>query len=524
MLGDDVTVEQYDAEFYMLFRFSPDVVRDKAARTDKFVSVDMSLHERVDPSKAVERESTLGRKRKAELQPTIAPQRNLRSGTVVLPKVISAMKVSKLLNQGTWSILDSVVDIREPKVSLSSEPVSQTLFLYLELLIEWPPAELKELKVQLQEFLDKGYLQLRIRDSDIPNIAFHFIYGHYEFIVMSFGLINSSATEAEYEEHLYQVLETIQANKLYVKFSKCYYRRFVEDFSRITNPLTQLTRNETPFVWSPTCESSFQELKLKLVTALVFTMSDGSESFVIYSDAFKKGLGKANVVANALSRKVSHSATLITEQIPLLRNFERVEIAVLVGEVTSQLTQLTLKGYTVIWVVVDRLTKSAHFTLGKSTYIANTMLDFSTTFHPQTDGQIERLNQILEDMLRACVLKFSGSWDSHLHLMEFAYNNNYQATIGMTPFEALYGHELVQATNAAIKKIRARILTAQSRQKSYADERLKDLEFDVGDIVFLKVAPMKGVLRFEKKRKLSPRFVGPFEILEHLARRPDTCS
>ncbi|KAA0037040.1 pol protein [Cucumis melo var. makuwa] len=152
------------------------------------------------------------------------------------------------------------------------------------------------------------------------------------------------------------------------------------------------------------------------------------------------------------------------------------------------------------------------------------MLDFSTTFHPQTDGQIERLNQILEDMLRACVLKFSGSWDSHLHLMEFAYNNNYQATIGMTPFEALYGHELVQATNAAIKKIRARILTAQSRQKSYADERLKDLEFDVGDIVFLKVAPMKGVLRFEKKRKLSPRFVGPFEILEHLARRPDTCS
>ncbi|KAA0037039.1 putative mitochondrial protein [Cucumis melo var. makuwa] len=214
------------------------------------------------------------------------------------------MKVSKLLNQGTWSILDSVVDIREPKVSLSSEPVSQTLFLYLELLIEWPPAELKELKVQLQEFLDK---------------------------------------EAEYEEHLYQVLETIQANKLYVKFSKCYYRRFVEDFSRITNPLTQLTRNETPFVWSPTCESSFQELKLKLVTALVFTMSDGSESFVIYSDAFKKGLGKANVVANALSRKVSHSATLITEQIPLLRNFERVEIAVLVGEVTSQLTQLSVQ-------------------------------------------------------------------------------------------------------------------------------------------------------------------------------------
>ncbi|KAA0049790.1 putative Retrotransposon protein [Cucumis melo var. makuwa] len=108
----------------------------------------------------------------------------------------------------------------------------------------------------------------------------------------------------------------------------------------------------------------------------------------------------------------------------------------------------TLKGYTVIWVVVDRLTKSAHFVPGKSTYTAilertstslGTRLDFSTAFHPHTDGQIERLNQVLEDMLRACVLEFSRSWDSHLHLMEFAYNNSYQATIGMAPFEALYG-------------------------------------------------------------------------------------
>ncbi|KAL4032926.1 hypothetical protein IC575_006009 [Cucumis melo] len=119
--------------------------------------------------------------------------------------------------------------------------------------------------------------------------------------------------------------------------------------------------------------------------------------------------------------------------------------------------------------------------------------------------------------------------------MEFAYNNSYQATIDMAPFEALYGKccrspvcwgkvgeqrmlgpELVQTTNVAIQKIRARMLTAQSRQKSYADRRHKDLEFEVGDMVFLKVAPMKGVLRFEKKGKLSPRFVGPFEILERI--------
>ncbi|KAA0062125.1 pol protein [Cucumis melo var. makuwa] len=211
----------------------------------------------------------------------------------------------------------------------------------------------------------------------------------------------------------------------------------------------------------------------------------------------------------------------------------------------------TLRGFTVIWVVVDRLTKSAHFVPGKSTYTASkwaqlymseivrlhgvpvsivsdrdarftskfwkglqttmgTRLDFSTAFHPQTDGQTERLNQVLEDMLRACALEFPGSWDSHLHLMEFAYNNSYQATIGMAPFEALYGKccrspvcwgevgeqrlmgpELVQSTNEAIQKIRSRMHTAQSRQKIYADVRRKDLEFDVGDKVFLKVAPMK---------------------------------
>ena len=112
--------------------------------------------------------------------------------------------------------------------------------------------------------------------------------------------------------------------------------------------------------------------------------------------------------------------------------------------------------------------------------------------------------------------------------MEFAYNNNYQATIQMAPFKALYGRrcrtpnfgdevgtqqrlgpELVQVTNAAVQKIKQRILTAQSRQKSYADVRRRDLEFEVGDHVFLKVAPMRGVLRFGKKGKLSPRFIGP---------------
>ena len=230
-------------------------------------------------------------------------------------------------------------------------------------------------------------------------------------------------------------------------------------------------------------------------------------------------------------------------------------------------------GFDSIWVIVDRLTKSAHFLPVKTKYGASdyadlfvkeivryhgvpasivsdrgsqftsrfwgsfqkamgTTLKFSTAFHPQTDGQSERTIQILEDMLRACILDFGGSWKKHLHLVEFSYNNSYQASIQMAPFEALYGRkcrsplcwsevgerallgpELIQESAEVVKLIRQRMQTAQSRQRSYADPKRRDHVFKVGDRVFLKVSPMKGVMRFGRKGKLAPRYVGPYEIL-----------
>ncbi|KAA0032408.1 pol protein [Cucumis melo var. makuwa] len=654
----------------------------------------------------------------------------------------------------------------------------------------YPLPRIDDLFVQLQGAtvfskidLRSGYHQLRIRDSDIPKTAFCSRYEHYEFIMMSFGLTNApvifkdlmnrvfkdfldtfvivfindiliySKIDAEHEEHLHQVSflgHVVSSDGVSVDPAK------IEGITSWPRPST--VSEIRSFLGLVACESSFQELKQKLVSAPVLTVPDGSGSFVIYSDASKKGLGcvlmqqgkvvayasrqlksheqnypthdveltavvfalkiwrhylygekiqitdhkslkyfftqkelnmrqrrwlelvkdydceilyhpgKANIVADALSRKVAHSAALITKQTPLQRDFERAEIAVSVVKVTSQLAQLsvqptlrqriivaqlndpyfvekhrlvetgqgedfsissddgltfngrlcvpedsavktellteahsspftmhsgstkmyqdlrcvywwrnmkrevadfvsrclvcqqvkaprqrptwllrplsvpdwkwesvsmdfitglprTLKGYTIIWVVVDRLMKSTHFVPGKSTYTASkwgqlymteivrlhgvpvsiisdrdahftskfwkglqlalgTRLDFGTAFHPQTNGQTERLNKILEDMLRACVLEFSGSWDSHLHLMEFAYNNSYQATIGMVPFEALYG-----------KCCRSPICWGEG--------------FSEGSIY-------EGCLRFENKGKLSPRFVGPFEILERI--------
>ena len=197
----------------------------------------------------------------------------------------------------------------------------------------------------------------------------------------------------------------------------------------------------------------------------------------------------------------------------------------------------TKKGHDSVWVIVDRLTKSAHFLPVRVDYSLNklaeiyideivrlhgtpvsivsdrdprftsrfwpslqealgTKVKFSTSFHPQTDGQSERTIQTLEDMLRACVMEFKGSWDQHLSLMEFAYNNSYHASLGMAPYEALYGRkcrtpicwdeagerkllgpEIVQMTTDKVEMIRSRLKTAQDRQKSYADLKRKDIEY-----------------------------------------------
>ena len=163
------------------------------------------------------------------------------------------------------------------------------------------------------------------------------------------------------------------------------------------------------------------------------------------------------------------------------------------------------------------------------------MADHEYSFHPQKDGQSERTIQVLEDMLRACVLDHKGSWEEHLPLMEFAYNNSYQASIQMAPYEALYGRpcrtpvcwtevgessitglNLIRDSFAKVSLIRQRLLTAQSRKKSYADVRRRPLEVEVGDHIFLKVMPKRGVVRFGKRGKLSPRFIGPLEILKRV--------
>src|SRR5512142_650567 len=663
-----------------------------------------------------------------------------------------------------------------------------------------------------------------------------------------------SKTKEEHEEHFRLALEKLREHQLYAKFSKCefwlsevkflghvissggvavdpsnvesvlswkqpktvseihsflglagYYRRFIENFSKIARPMTRLLQKDVKYKWTESCEQSFQELKKRLVTAPVLILPDTKKGFQVYCDASRHGLGcvlmqegkvvayasrqlrphennypthdlelaavvhalkiwrhylygnrteiykdhkslkyiftqpdlnmrqrrwlelikdydmeihyhpgKANVVADALSRK-SYCNMSEGRRLPweLCQEFEKLNLGIVskgfvaaleakptlfdqireaqvndpdiqeikknmrrgkaIGFVEDEqgtvwlgericvpenkelkdtimkeahetlysihpgstkmyqdlkqqfwwasmrrevaeyvalcdvcqrvkaehqkpagLLQLlkipewkweeigmdfitglprTSAGHDSIWVVVDRLTKVAHFIPVKTTYTGHklaelymarvvclhgvprkivsdrgsqftskfwqklqselgTRLNFSTAYHPQTDGQTERVNQILEDMLRACVLDFGGSWDKNLPYAEFSYNNSYQASLQMSPNEALYGRkcrtpllwdqtgerqvfgtDILREAEEKVKIIQERLRVAQSRQKSYADNRRRDLTFEEGDYVYLRVTPLRGGHRFQTKGKLAPRFVGPFKIV-----------
>ncbi|GMI69916.1 hypothetical protein HRI_000660900 [Hibiscus trionum] len=231
---------------------------------------------------------------------------------------------------------------------------------------------------------------------------------------------------------------------------------------------------------------------------------------------------------------------------------------------------LTPSKKNLVSVIVDRLTKGAHFLVVHSTYTLDklaqlyiaeivrlqgvpksivsdrdlrfttrfwecfhqalgTRLNFGTSYHPQSNGQLERVIQVLEDMLRCCVIDFQYSWEKHLSLAEFAYNNSFQASIQMAPFEALYGRkcrtplcwaeagkrllslpDMLKGTTEKVKLICERLKVASDRQKSYTDLKQKEVEFAVGDRMFLKVSPWKKVMRYIS----DPSHVMPIEEIE----------
>ncbi|GKD54531.1 putative reverse transcriptase domain-containing protein [Tanacetum coccineum] len=349
----------------------------------------------------------------------------------------------------------------------------------------YPLPRIDDLLDQLQgsQFFSKidlrsGYHQLRVHEDDIPNTAFRTRYGHFEFTVMPFGLTNAPAvlmdlmnrvcrpyldkfmivfiddiliyfkTWEEHVEHLRLVLVLLKKEKLYAKFYKCeLWLREVQFLGHVINgngihvdsSKIEVVKNwkapRTPSEGEEQ-ELAFQTLKDKLCNTPILALPDGPKDFMVYYDASGIGLGYVLMQRGKIVARHGVPISIISHR-------------------DSRFT--------------SRFWQSMQEALG-------TWLDMSMAYHPQTDGQSEHTIQTLEDMLRVCVLDFRGSWDVHLPLVEFSYNNSYHSSVRCAPFKALYD-----------RKCCSPIMWAE-----------------VGE----------GVVRFGKKGKLEPRFVGPFEIIK----------
>nr|GEW58812.1 putative reverse transcriptase domain-containing protein [Tanacetum cinerariifolium] len=408
-------------------------------------------------------------------------------------------------------------------------------------------------------------------------------------IVFIDDILIYSKTQEEHVEHLRLILELLKKEKLYAKFSMCefwlkevqflghvingngihvdpskieavknwkaprtltdvrsflglagYYRRFIKKISKIAKSLTVLTQKCKTFDWGEKHKLAFQTLKDKLCNAPVLALPEGPKDFVrpwieLFSDydcEIRYHPGKANVVADALSRKERVKPKRVSAMNMILQSIIKDRILAAQKVVVDEFVGLqkgiamdfvtklrrTSNGHDTIWVIVDRLTKSAHFLPMREDYkmerlfrlylneismqeALGTRLDMSMAYHPRTDGQGECTIQTLEDMLRAWILDFRGSWDIHLPFVEFSYNNSYHSSVTCAPFEALYGRKCRSPsmwTEVGEGQLIGPELVHETTEKiSQIKDRLK-----------------KGVVCFGKKGKLAPRFVRPFDIIE----------
>ncbi|GJU72782.1 putative reverse transcriptase domain-containing protein [Tanacetum coccineum] len=369
-------------------------------------------------------------------------------------------------------------------------------------------------------------------------------------------------SKEEHAEHLKLILELLKKEELYAKFSKCeFWLSKVQFLGHVIDSegihvdpakiesIKDWTSPKTPTEIRQFLKAAFQLLKQKLCSAPILALPEGSENFMVHCDASRKGLGAVCLkgrrlrareekrrignrrsvmgVDYGMSRhKSSIQSSWIGQDLPRLKSFKaeyQKPSGLLVQPVIPVwkwenitmdfITKLpkTSTGQDTIWVIVDRLTKSAHFLPMKETdsmeKLTRQYLKEVVSRHGVlTDGQSERTIQTLEYMLCACVMDFGKGWDRHLPLVEFSYNNSYHTSNKAALFEALYDRkcrspicwaevgdaqltssEIVHETTKKIIQIKKRIQAARDRQKSYADRRHKPLEFEVGDKVMLKV-------------------------------------
>ncbi|GKA78626.1 putative reverse transcriptase domain-containing protein [Tanacetum coccineum] len=320
------------------------------------------------------------------------------------------------------------------------------------------------------------------------------------------------------------------------------------------------------YEWAREQEEACQTLRDNLCNAPILSLPNGPEDFVVYRDTSNQGLGcilmqrgkssvkdkilaapgEASKVENVTAEMLRGLDQLIERKedrgmyfiwVPLIGDvrtlvMDEAHASRYLVHLGVDKTYYDLKDMYGGHIVMEGLLQGFWQILQKA---LGTRLDMSTAYHPQTGGKNGRTIQTLEDMLRACVIDFGGSWDVHLSLAKFLITivtilefdmrrlrHCMEGNVGR-PFcglkfgeSRLIGPELVQEATDKVFLIKEKLKAARDHQKSYANNRYKPLEFEVGDQVLLKVSPWKGMIRFGKKGKLAPRYVGPFEIFERV--------
>ncbi|GJV50801.1 putative reverse transcriptase domain-containing protein [Tanacetum coccineum] len=443
--------------------------------------------------------------------------------------------------------------------------------------------ELQELSTRLQELSDKGFIRPSSSPWGAPILFFKKKDGSFRMCI-DYRELNKLTMKNRYPlSRIDDLFDQLQGSKVYFKIDmrSGYHQLRVreEDIPKTTEGIhVDPSKIDSIKDWaSPKTlteirqflEAAFQLLKKKLCNAPILALPEGSENFMVYCDASRKGLGvilmqREKVIAYAPCQLKIHDKNYTTHDLEIgaivfaLKMWRHylygMKCIVFTDHKSLQhiLDQKELNMRQCRWLELlsdydceihyhpgksergvrclepkgmEQATTSssfgfdnwsepsrANFKRSKVRYLVEkslnealgTQLDMSTAYHPQTDGQSERTIQTLENMLRACVIDFGKGWDRHLPLVEFSYNNNAQLT----------GSEIVHETTEKIIQIKKHIQAARDRQKSYANRRRKPLEFEVRDKVMLKVSPWKGVIRFGKRKKLNPRYIGPFKILD----------